>query len=151
MTPKSLRIAAALTPLLTVACAISFAQAPAGKSAALPPDDTAAHNGGIADQRDPFWPVGWKPTPINADDEEDVNQPPVSKIKWEEALSRIKVTGISETFKPDVYIAIVKGFGVVEKGDLLTIKFDGMEYQVLIKDITSAGLVPEKRGVTPIK
>ncbi len=105
----------------------------------------------ISDLRDPFWPIGWEPQPEQPNEPvQKPVQPRSAVVNWEGAMAKIKISGISETFEPGVYIAIVKGYGVVEKGEILTIRFDGMAYQVLIKDITSEGVVPERLGVAPL-
>jgi hypothetical protein len=99
--------------------------------------------------RDPFWPVGWKPAPKVVDEGGTVG--PTFKPKWAAIFRSIQVTSIVETFNKGEYIATVKGFGVVEKGDVLSVKLDGYIYQVLIDDITNKGIVPAKKSVAESK
>ena len=121
---------------------------------ATEPSDEALSQPANADDasstlRDPFWPVGWEPAPITPDAPKKV-KPDFTPL-WGKVLRSIKVTSLSETFEKGTYIAIIKGYGVVEKGDILPIRMGGYTYQILIKDITSRGIVPEKKGVHPSK
>lgn len=105
--------------------------------------------------RDPFWPVGWTPAPkqnpLAPDTTAQNPAPPTFVPQWAKVLKGIEVKSIAKTFIEGEYIATVTGFGVVEKGDTLSIKHEGHLYKVVIRDITEKGIVPEKSGVSPLK
>jgi hypothetical protein len=96
--------------------------------------------------RDPFWPVGWEPPPT-----EPVKGKTVQKadlIKWDEARKSIHVTGLSKDSRGK-FIAIIKGIGVVEPGDTISVRHSGLVYKWKVSDITTKGIVPEQIGVYP--
>lgn len=97
--------------------------------------------------RDPFWPIGWAPKDWGKDMDE------VKKItglrKWSSAAAKIKLTGISKS--RGKYFAVIKGQGLKEKGDIISVTHMGLVYRWTIKDITVHGIVPEKLDVTPAK
>ena len=99
--------------------------------------------------RDPFWPVGWKPSPKIKTPDAAVQESVDFVPQWGKVLNSIQVSSLTETFVKGTYIAVIKGVGIVEKGDILPIKHDGYTYHILIKDITSQGIVPEKKSVLP--
>ena len=99
--------------------------------------------------RDPFWPVGWKPAPKIKTPDATVQEDVAFVPQWGKVLNSIQISSLTETFEKGTYIAVIKGVGIVEKGDILPIKHDGYTYHILIKDITSQGIVPEKKSVLP--
>ena len=132
----------AMASLLPAQITATVSDAPTSTSSS---DDSSD----IPKTRDPFWPVGWKPAP-------KVPKAPAVKRpkfipKWDAVFRSIQVTSIVETFNKGEYIATVKNFGVVEKGDVLTIKLDGLVYQVLIAKITNKGIAPVKKSVAESK
>jgi len=93
--------------------------------------------------RDPFWPIGWEP-PIVEDVPAETR--PISAVRWNDVLKRLDVTALSK--KPDgSHVAIIKNIGVVEIGDVVTIRLDGLTYHIEIHDITPAGVVPKRLSV----
>ncbi len=88
-------------------------------------------------RRDPFWPVGWKP-PYIGQSREDV-QAANRLDRWREALNRREVTGVSK--KPDgAYLAVLRGIGVVEKGDIVRVWMDGQAYRWRITGVLQNGI-----------
>ena len=120
------------------------AAAPGAESAVAtdiePPMDTEVSHEAL---RDPFWPVGWKPAPIDATAPEN----PKGPIRWNEAARKLEVTALSRG-ADGRYFAIVKDIGVVEKGDTLSVEHEGLLYRWRVKDITSRGIVPERMTAT---
>jgi hypothetical protein len=101
--------------------------------------------------RDPFWPVGWTPPKLGPVAAGTPTSAPVKDIThWDDARKLIQVTGMSRT-KDGKYLAILKGIGVAEEGDTVSITYMGLVYRWKIKSITSKGLVPERIGVYPTR
>jgi hypothetical protein len=98
--------------------------------------------------RDPFWPIGWLPPRVDPTKAEVT--PPGEVTHWDEARKLLQVTGMSRG-KDGKYLAILKGVGVVEEGNTVSINYMGQAYKWKIKSITSKGIVPEKAGVYPIR
>ena len=141
--------------LILMMCFAMASVLPAQTTAPVSEAPTSAATGEDLDEqpktRDPFWPVGWKPAPKVVNTGGTTVQRPTFKPKWTAVFRTIQVTSIVETFDKGEYIATVKNFGVVEKGDVLSIKLDGYIYQVLIADITNKGIVPAKKSVAESK
>jgi hypothetical protein len=95
--------------------------------------------------RDPFWPIGWRPPGFgnSAQPAQKLN----GQVKWDEARRQLEITGLSK--KPDgSYLAIIKGAGVVEKGDVVSVRCDSLVYRWRIVDITGEGIIPEQLTVS---
>jgi hypothetical protein len=132
--------------------AVAPAELPASETPAAMADAAPPAGGGAAAaaakpmQRDPFWPVGWTPPPERASalPAERLSNSP---IRWEEAIRMVEVTALTEL--PDGgHVAIVKGIGVVERGDTIAVNLGGLTYRWKVQSITSEGIVPERIGVT---
>jgi len=95
--------------------------------------------------RDPFWPVGWKPAPVVAEPDRPQVVRPVRVIAWDEAAKKLKLSGISKS--AGVYLAVLQGIGVVEKGDVISIEHGELTYRWIVRSITSKGIVPERLAV----
>lgn len=97
--------------------------------------------------RDPFWPIGWAPKDWGKDVDE------VKKIgglrKWSSARKEILVTGVSQS--RGKYFAVIKGQGLKEIGDIISITHMGLVYRWKITDIKPTGIATEKLDVTPAK
>ena len=106
--------------------------------------NTPATEINIITMRDPFWPSGWRPPNFGRKKSiEEIKSP----IKWDEAASLLRITGLSK--KPDGnYIAIIKGYGIVEKGETLTVNYQGLIYTWTIKKITALGIERKKLSVS---
>jgi len=98
--------------------------------------------------RDPFWPVGWEPPRLGR----VTTNAPVKDVltKWDKARAILQVTGLSKS-ADGKYFAILKGIGVVEEGDTVSVNYMGLIYKWKITSVTSKGIVPERIGVYPIK
>jgi len=123
------------------------ASAPASAPA---PRTTPAHpsrfRSGTA--RDPFWPVGWSP-PIVEDEPGTPEKPKALPVQWEEAAKQLTVTGIFRKGKR--HLAMLKGVGVVEEGDIITVQYKELVYRWRVTSITPAGIVPKKLDASPLK
>lgn len=136
MTRPSLAAMLILTTLLSTE---AFAVEPTPPA---PSGDHAAA-GDFNKLRDPFWPVGWKPPSLGrVAESEDL----AAMSKWRAAERLLKVSGLSR--KPDgTYLAILEKAGIVEKGDMVSVKYLGLTYKWRIKDITGEGMLPERISV----
>lgn len=132
----------ALLASLALADSPADPAAGAGQTNAAPP--------AVSEPRDPFWPVGWEPPKVGlaAADTSPV-QAPKPPTQWDEARKLLQVTGLSRRVTDGKYFAIVKGIGVVEEGDSVTVIHNGQMYKWKIKSISSKGIVPERTGVYP--
>ncbi len=98
--------------------------------------------------RDPFWPIGEQPAGWGQEEDEK-NE--IDGIKeWDVALKKIKLSGISKDSNGN-YFAGIRGHGVVEKGDVISVDYGGLTYSWRIKDVTKRGIVPVKLNVAPTK
>jgi hypothetical protein len=94
--------------------------------------------------RDPFWPSGWRPPNFG---KKKTAAEITSPIKWHEAASLLRIAGLTK--KPNGnYIAIIKGYGLIEKGDTLTVNYQGLIYTWKITNITSKGIERKKISVS---
>jgi len=130
---------------VTVLCATDSTGAP-------PTDAKGSGNPALATLRDPFWPIGWAPPKVTVTDVEEV--PKVvqkrSPVRWEDARKLIHLSGLSKT-SDGRYLAILKGIGVVEESDVVTVTLDDFTYKWRITKITEEGIAPERIGVYPKK
>ena len=94
--------------------------------------------------RDPFWPSGWRPPNCGKTNTTTEIRSP---IKWREAASLLHIAGLSKKANGD-YIAIITGYGIVEKGDTITVKYQGLIYTWAIKEITALGIERKRLSVT---
>ncbi len=85
--------------------------------------------------RDPFWPVGFRPAPVS--EKEDVDK--LSRIRELARWPKLTLRGITRTGRNE-YIAILEGIGLVEPGDIVSIRQDGLIYRWRINDITADGI-----------
>ena len=118
------------------------------EDASGPSTETAGTNAVVTLTRDPFWPIGWEPPRLGR----MTTNAPVKDVltKWDKARAILQVTGLSKS--PDgKYLAILKGIGVVEEGDTVSVNYMGLNYKWKITSVTSKGIVPERIGVFPIK
>lgn len=130
--------------LLTALCA-ACAVAADGPSTNSPSPLAAAPDNSFELRRDPFWPVGWVPPDFGLSEDDSVLKiQPTSR--WKQALRLLKVTGITEG--PDKFIAVLKGIGVVEEGDVLAVNYQGLTYKWVVRAINRKGIVPERLGVS---
>lgn len=126
--------------LASALCVASAFSQPAGNPAEGVGEQPQAEQDTLT-LRDPFWPIGWHPPNFdrNRRPDDDIS----GHLRWEEALRLLKITGLSR--KPDgTYLAVLKGAGVVEKGDLVSVRHNLLVYRWRIADITSEGIMPER-------
>jgi hypothetical protein len=85
--------------------------------------------------RDPFWPVGFTPSP------KTVLNPSLAKsrIRSQTRWPKLTLRGITRTGKGD-YIAIIDGIGLVEPGDVVSKREDNLIYRWRINTINAKGI-----------
>ncbi|MCE9614998.1 MAG: hypothetical protein K8T26_12020 [Lentisphaerae bacterium] len=114
---------------------------------AVSADPAALDLAALSRLRDPFWPIGWTPPPV----EDTRNSQPTTQLKgpvrWEEATRMLEPTALTQ-LPSGQYLAVLKGIGVVEVGDNVAVKYGGLVYRWEIKSITSEGIVPQRLGVS---
>lgn len=85
--------------------------------------------------RDPFWPVGFRPVPVS---EKQIHEQ-VSRIRELTHWPTLALRGITRTGKGE-YIAIIEGVGLVEPGDIISMRKGGLIYRWRINDVTAEGI-----------
>jgi hypothetical protein len=100
---------------------------------------SSAHSEPAADStntlRDPFWPVGFTPTPKGALDVSQAESRIIEQTRW----PKLDLRGITRTANGD-YIAILDGIGLVEPGDTISKRQDNLIYRWRINKITAQGV-----------
>ncbi|MDA0577214.1 MAG: hypothetical protein O3B24_03850 [Verrucomicrobia bacterium] len=97
--------------------------------------------------RDPFWPSGWKPPPVSQTTSVATKTAPRSPIRWEEATRLLVLTSLAQL--PDGgYLATLKGIGVIETGDKISVNYSGLTYHWEVLSISEKGIAPRRLGVT---
>jgi hypothetical protein len=106
---------------------------------------TAAAQTNHTGPRDPFWPVGFSPAPKEekaVDEIEKEKEEIKSRIKW----PKLELKGIIKV-SDNKYMATIKGFGIVEEGDILSAKKDGLVYRWEITAIKDSGISRKRLDV----
>jgi hypothetical protein len=103
--------------------------------------------------RDPFWPVDWVPPQpesrlVGTNAQKRVVK--VEQARWAEAQASLQQTGFSKG-RDGKYFAILKGIGVVQEGDTVSVTFAGKNYSWKIVSVTEKGIVLERGGIRPAK
>ena len=104
----------------------------------------------IGQLRDPFWPLGWTPPPVETFVDTRPEARPKGPVRWDEATRMLELTALTQ-LPSGKYLAVLKGIGVVETGDKIAVKFGGLIYRWEITSITSEGIVPQRIGVSAPK
>jgi len=102
-------------------------------SAAAAPAETPADP--LTSLRDPFWPVGFRPVPVS---QKEVHEQ-VTRIRELTRWPKLILRGITRTGRGEL-IAIIEGIGLVESGDIISMRRDGLIYRWRINDVTAAGI-----------
>ena len=113
---------------------------PEQEAPAAPPTSEAAQ------KRDPFWPVGY--TPI-AERPEPINEE-LARVQEQTHWPELELTGHSRTGK-NTYMAIIKGIGIVDSGDIVSMEKDGLVYSWRINAVTAKGISRTRLGVQEAK
>jgi len=85
--------------------------------------------------RDPFWPVGYRPAVKNTGPQEEA----ASRIQERTSWPSLKLSGITRSGESR-YIAIIEGIGLVETGDIITLRQDNLIYRWRINAVTAEGV-----------
>jgi len=86
-------------------------------------------------ERDPFWPVNFSPVAENNTEKIKHQNLIKKKTNW----PKLKLKGLTKTGK-NSYVAILEHFGIVEPGDIISAKKDGLIYRWKINAITDKGI-----------
>ncbi len=108
---------------------------------------TSGSNININTLRDPFWPSGWRPANFGQTNCETIITSP---IRWDDAGNLLRITGLTKTINGD-YLALLKGYGIVKKGDIISVRYKNLVYNWLIKDITKDGVIRKRISVSQCK
>jgi hypothetical protein len=92
-------------------------------------------NDSLATLRDPFWPIGYRPVPKTKKEA----QAKISRIRARTHWPTIKLRGVTRHGE-NKYIAILEGIGLVEPGDVVAIKKEGLIYRWRINDVNENGI-----------
>lgn len=101
----------------------------------------------IMNLRDPFWPPGWHPPRPGKKQQKKSEEKITSLIKWDEAASLLRITGLTKKTDSN-YIAIIKDYGIAEKGDTISIKYKKLTYNWKITEITAEGIKRKRLSVS---
>ena len=85
--------------------------------------------------RDPFWPVGFYP---EAGASQEVKEQE-SRIREALLWPKLELRGISRTTQGS-FIAIIDGIGIVEAGDIVSMRRKGLIYRWRINKVNSNGI-----------
>jgi hypothetical protein len=91
--------------------------------------------------RDPFWPVGYEPAPPEPEltGEESQQAKIETEIKKKIQWPALQLKGITKAGE-DRYMAIIKGVGLVEGGQTVSMRRGDMLYSWLIDKVTAEGV-----------
>ena len=95
-------------------------------------------------QRDPFWPVGYQPEPVEeaATEQKEIVIPKVSS-NWNEAMKKVVINGVSSRASNE-FFAVING-QVKSVGDTVTLSHEGTIYTWAVDSITPPGSVKLRR------
>lgn len=132
---------------------VPFQESPGSTTNAQPPSLSATSNwttNAIQLLRDPFWPIGWTPPSAGeaAEASGPVEQRPKGPVRWDEAARQLEVTALTQ-LPTGGYVAVLKGLGVFEKGDTISVNYGGLTYRWEVQSITSEGIVPKRLNAIP--
>jgi len=100
--------------------------------------------------RDPFWPVGYEPPPPEPEfNEEEAEQARAEreiekKIQW----PALHLKGITRAGR-NRYMAIIKGVGLVEADQTVSMRQGDMLYSWLIEKVTAKGVMVTRLEARP--
>lgn len=103
--------------------------------------------GDLESRRDPFWPIGWKPVPAGTVQDVASDVHPKGPIRWDEASKLLEMTALT-ALPNGQHVAVLKGIGVVEAGDKVSVNYGGLTYRWQVRSITDEGIIPVRLGVT---
>ncbi len=85
--------------------------------------------------RDPFWPVGYKPLPKSVKQESER----VTRIQRQTRWPELELRGITRRGQAE-FIAVIEGVGLVESGDIISMRKEGLIYRWRINAISENGI-----------
>ncbi len=85
--------------------------------------------------RDPFWPVGFHPEAESSKEAKAHESRVRESVFW----PKLELRGISRTTQGS-FIAIIDGIGIVESGDIVSMRRKGLIYRWRINTVSSKGI-----------
>ncbi len=95
--------------------------------------------------RDPFWPVGYQPASETEQEERSKIENLKSRINW----PALPLRGVTHA-GGQRFIAVIEGIGLVEPGDIVSIRKDGLVYRWRIDRVTIDGVASTRLDVTEL-
>jgi len=104
-----------------------------------------AKAGGVALQRDPFWPLGYAPKRVADKGSEDQGKviERNGSIDWNEAMKQVAIQGVSSRAGNN-FFAVVNG-QTKGAGETVSVRLEGVEYIWTIDAISPPGSVKLRR------
>jgi len=125
--------------LLIAALGLAGFQAAQAQEDAEAPQPETGSAGSTPAVRDPFWPVGYWPEEDGPAGGSDLTH---AGLKW----PSLTVKGL--TRGPEgKYFAIIQDVGIVEEGDIISVRRHDFIFRWKIEQITGEGVVPGKLDV----
>lgn len=121
--------------VLTAACIASAAVASAGEM------DLQVER--LIKLRDPFWPVGHQ----RISESEQMERTKIADLKSRINWPALPLRGVTHAGGRK-FIAVIEGAGLVEAGDIVTIRNNALTYRWRIDKVTPEGVVSTRLDVT---
>ncbi len=101
--------------------------------------------GNTQQRRDPFWPVDYKKVTESELRERTIREELQSRINW----PSLPLRGITHAGGRR-FIAVIDRIGLVETGDIISIREDNLVYRWRIDEINASGLKSTRLDVTEL-
>ncbi len=101
-------------------------------------DDGAQPTNRWDQARDPFWPIGYTP-PSPTEPEPDPETARLAAIQEQIQWPELKLSGLTHTGEGR-HLAIIEGVGIVEPGETIQIRREGIVYRWRVDAITARGI-----------
>jgi hypothetical protein len=122
----------------------------AGKPVQAPSPQTNKQVVAKQELRDPFWPVGYMKSveqpPTTGDGGGTVKQPPAGYVNW--PTLNLKATMKTPAGK---FVAKIEDVGVVESGEIVSLKKEGMIYRYKITAVSDKGVSCQRLDACPAR
>jgi len=101
------------------------------------------HGQGFKELRDPFWPLGYQPVT----ESEQMERTKIADLKTRINWPTLPLRGVTHAGGKK-FIAVIKRVGLVEAGDVVTIREGALTYRWRIDNVSSEGIVSTRLDVT---
>ena len=134
-----------LPPPPPLPSAQSFAPVKAASAPLLIPEGLAPEN------RDPFWPVGYRPKSKDELERERAQAAQtrhvINPALWDEAQAVLRIGGSMQT--PQGFTALING-ELVKTGDIVSLRYKNQQYRWKIDSVALSGVSLSRLDVTPL-